>query len=698
MGVGTDRIRTVALLGHAGTGKTSLAEAMLYRAGVISRLGRVEDGTTTTDTEPEEHSRGQSVRLAVAPLEHEGHHVVLLDAPGYDDFREEALTALRIADLAVVVIDATAGVQTGDVLLWRAAAALQKPRMVFVNKMDRSQASLQRAVDHVREHLGDGFELVEVPIGEGGAFHGVADLITEHAFLYDTGRPVEVDEVPAEVAEAEHAAHEKLVEDVAVTSDELLERYLEGIEPGPEELERALHEGVDAGTVFPVMCGAALATLPDGSTGPIGVDRLLAFICHVGPSPTDVPGTPVRIGDDVHLVPCHPEGPLLLEVFATRSDDYVGQVTLFRVRSGTLHVDDVLVNPRTGDKERLHGLVSVRGAGHTPVSTVVAGDVAGVTKLGDVRTGDTLEGGDRGWVVQVPEPLEAVHGIGVVPRTAADEDRMGTAMAKVLAEDRSLRLAHDDATGQTVLRGLGDAHVQVALDRAARRYGVTLEVEPVRIAYRETITGTATVEGRHKKQSGGRGQFGVAVVRFEPAEPGEGFTFASEVVGGAIPKSLIPAVGTGIEEAMARGGLHGFPLVDVRATVVDGKAHSVDSDEMSFRTAGSLALREALPQLGVVVLEPISRVEVTVPTDLQGEVMGDLQQRRGQVLGTRQGEASGPGGEVVVEADVPTAEILRYSIDLRSFTHGRGRFTARHDRHEPVPTHLVAAVVGSRTG
>lgn len=692
----TDRLRVVALVGHAGTGKTALAEAMLFRAGAVARLGRVEDGTTTTDTEPEEHARTQSVRLAVAPLDWEGHRVVLVDTPGYGDFLEDALTGLRIADLAVFVIDATTGVQAGDVQLWRAAAASQVPRMVFVNKMDRSQASLQRAVDHVRTQLGGsggggGFELVEVPIGEAGAFHGVADLLTEHAFLYDTGRGVETADLPDEVVDAEHLAHTALVEDVVETSDELLERYLDGHEPTAEELERALHEGVDAATVFPVMCGSAIAGRPDAEPSPIGVDRLLHFITHVGPSPADVPGAPVLIAGERHVLPCDPEGPLVLEVVATRSDDYVGQVTLFRVRSGTLHADHVLINSRTGVKERLHGLLSVRGATHTPVTVVAAGDLGGVTKLGDVRTGDTLVEGDRGWAIDVPDPAQAVHGVGLVPATSGDEDRMGTALAKVLAEDRSLRLTRDDETHQTILWGLGDAHVQVALARLERRYGVHLTTEPVRVAYRETITRTVTAEGRHKKQSGGRGQFGVCTVRFEPLPPGEGYAFDSEVVGGAIPKGLIPAVGAGIAEAMARGGQHGFPLVDLRAVVTDGKAHAVDSDEMSFKVAGSLALREALPQAGSVVLEPISHVEVTVPPDLQGEVLGDLQQRRGQVEGTDQAE----GGEVIITASVPTAEILRYAIDLRSATHGRGRFTARHDRYQPLPAHLVASVAAA---
>ena len=685
MGQVPDQIRNVAFVGQGGSGKTTLVEAILYRAGVVGRLGRVEDGTTTSDVEPEEHSRTQSVRLSVVPVQVEGCHFNLIDTPGYADFLEEALTGLRLADLAVFVIDATTGVGPTDVRLWREAAAMDLPRMVFVNKMDRSNASYQRAVAHVRERLGDGFELVEIPIGEEAAFHGVADLITEHAFLYDSGRAEEVDEVPAEVADRERDAHELLVEDVVETRDDLLERYLEGHEPTPAELEAALHDGVDAATVHPVMCGSALATV-DGQPTPIGADRLVHFIAHVGPAPEDLPGRDVLIDGGSYTVPADRSGPLLVQAAATRSDDFVGQVTWLKVLSGTLHADDVLVCTRTGAKERLHGLMRIRGTEQLPVTTLVAGDIGAVTKLGDVRTGDTLGEGDRGWEVPLPDPVPPTYGLALVARSLADEDKLGVALGKLLAEDRSLSLERNDETHQIVLWGSGDAHLQVVLSRMARRYGVEVDTEPPAVAYRETITRTVTVEGKHKKQSGGRGQFGIAVVRFEPLARGEGYAFDSEVVGGAIPKGLIPAVGAGIADAMARGGLHGHPLVDLRAVVTDGKAHSVDSDEMSFRMAGTTALKEALPQAGVVVLEPISHVEVTVPAELQGEVLGDLQQRRGQVEGTEQAR----GTDVIITASVPTAELTRYAIDLRSFTHGRARFTMRHDRYQELPTHLVA--------
>ncbi|WP_370328171.1 elongation factor G [Euzebya sp.] len=682
MGVPTGRIRNVALVGHSGNGKTSLVEAMLFRAGLIQRLGRVEDGTTVTDADPEEHRRTQSLDLGMAPLEIGDHRINLIDTPGYADFVDDAAIGLAVADLAVFVIDATAGVQPDDVLQWRTAARMGVPRMVFINKMDRARDPFEVILADIRARFGQGVELIELPIGEQAAFHGVADLLTEHVFLYDSGQAEESDAIPPEIAEAEHAAHEQLVEDVVATEDDLLERYLEGEEPTAEELERALHDGVDAGEVFPVLVGSA--------TGPVGVDRLMEFICHVGPAPADLPGAPVRIGEEQMVVPADPDGPLVVLAFATRSDDYVGQITTFKVLSGTLHADDVLINSRTGDKERFHGVVRLRGADHEPVSTVQAGDIAAATKLGDVRTGDTLCDTARGWQALLPDPPAAVHGVAIHAASTGEEDKLFAALGKVMAEDRSLVLERNDETHQTVLWGTGEMQIQVVLDRIARRYGVSVETEPVRIAYRETITRTVTAEGKHKKQSGGRGQFAIAEVRFEPLPQGTGFSFDSAVVGGAIPKGLIPAVGAGIEESMARGGLHGFPLVDVSATVLDGKYHSVDSDEMSFKVAGSIALREALPQAGVVVLEPISHVEVTVPVELQGEVMGDLQQRRGQLTGTEQGDTH---DEVVIVAQVPTAEIVRYAVDLRSATHGRARFTAVHDRYDPVPPHLVEGLV-----
>jgi len=680
----TDRLRNVALVGHNGNGKTTLAEALLFRAGVRQRMGRVEDGNTASDTDEEEHRRTQSLSLSVLPFAWGDHQINLIDAPGYADFTGEALLALRLADLAVFVIDGVDGIQTQDELLWRAAAAMRKPRLVFVNKMDRPRASFDRTLAQIRERFSpDGIEPVELPVGEEASFHGVADLVTEHVWLYDSGRGEEVTAIPADLEQREHAQHEQLIEDVVEHDDALLERYLDGEVPAAQDLQRALHEGVDRALVFPVLVGSAV--------GPVAVDRLADFITRVGPSPRDVAPALAEAGDDVVEIPCDPEGPTLLQVFRTMTDPYVGQISWFKVLSGTLAVDDTLVNVRSGEPVRLHGLMRPTNGQNIPLDRVVAGDIAAVTKLGELDAGDTLA--PDGLPVRLPpiEFPEPVYGIAIAAAAKSDEDKLAIALQKILHDDPSLVIEHDDETHQTILKGAGETQLQIAIERLSRRHGVEVVTEDVRVPYRETLRGPASVEGRHKKQSGGRGQYGVAVVDFAPLEPGSGFVFVDEVVGGAIPRGLIPAVEKGIAEALRRGGNQGFPVVDVRATLKDGKYHAVDSDEASFRMAGSLALREALRTAGTAILEPISALEITVPTELQGDIMGDLAARRGHVTGTD----AGPGAdEVTVHATAPTSETLRYAIDLRSMTHGRGRFHLRFDRYEEVAPNLVARIAG----
>jgi len=676
----TDRIRNVALVGHAGNGKTTLAEALLHRAGVLNRAGTVEAGTTASDTEEEERRRGQSLSLSVLPFPWGDHHVNLLDTPGSADFAAEVEAALRVADLLVFVLDAVAGVQSEDERLWRIAAERRIPRLVFVNKMNRERADFDRVLADVRERFTPaGIEPVELPVGQEAGFHGVADLVTEHVWLYDSGWPEEREELPDDIAEREHAEHEHLVEDVVEHDDALLERYLEGEQPTAEELERALHEGVDRAVVFPVLVGSASAS--------VAVDRLVEFIVHVGPSPVEVPPPLAEAAGDLVEVPCKPDGTPVAFVFKTVTDPYVGQLSLFKVLSGTIAADDSLVDVRTGDRHRLHGLVRLRGAEHEPVARVVAGDLAAVTKLSGIVAGDTLAA--DGLPVRLPalDLPEPVHAIAVSAATPADEDKLALALQKVLHDDPSLVVDHDEETGQTVLRGLGETQLLVVLERLERRHGVAVRTEPVAVAYRETLAKPAEVEGRHKKQSGGRGQFGVVQVRFEPLPRGAGFEFVDAVVGGAVPRNLIPAVEKGIVESMRRGGPHGHRIVDLRATLLDGKHHAVDSDEASFKMAGSLALRAALEQAGSVVLEPISVLEVTVPSEQQGDVIGDLNARRGQVTGTE----AGPGaGEVTLHALAPAAELVGYATALRSMTHGRGRFRARFDHHEEMSPQLAA--------
>lgn len=672
--VATERIRNVVLVGHNGSGKTSLAEVLLYRAGVIGRPGSVDQGTTVMDHDPEEQERHQSLGLSVASFDWKDHRINLIDTPGYADFVGDALMGMAVADLAVFVIDGVAGVQSQDLALWRHADELGLPRLVFVNKLDRERSSFDRVLADVRAAFGAHTDPVELPIGEESNFHGIADLLTDHAFFYDSGQAEEAP-MPAELVETEHAEHEHLVEEVVEFDDESLERYLEGTEPTPEQLERLLHDAVDAAKVFPVLCGSA--------TTPIGADLLADFICRVGPAPGELGPTIVRAGDRTVEVAPDPAGPPLAFVFKTTIDEFLGQISIFKVLSGTIRADQVLVSSGSRTKERLHQLITLTGRSQMAVGELHPGDIAAVTKLTDTRTGDTLA--PEGTPVEhVPPALPTpVYGVSIAAATRSDEDRLATVLRRLVTEDPTLAVRHDDTTAQTVLSGAGETHVRVALSRIARA-GVVVETDDVRVAYLETLAGPAEVEGKYKKQTGGHGQFGVAEVRFEPLPRGDGFRFDSEVTGGAIPKNLVPAVGAGIEEAMARGGKFGFPVVDVRAVCTGGKYHSVDSSEMSFKMAGSLALREAVAQAGVQVLEPVSAISIRVPSRFHGDVLGDLNARRAQVLGTETGD-----DQTTIRALVPTSEIVRYAIDLRSLSGGHGSFEAEHHGYQVLPQHLV---------
>lgn len=676
--VPTEKIRNVALVGHNGAGKTTLAEALLYTAGVLTRMGRVEDGTTVCDFEPEEKAHGQSLSLAVAPFEWKGHKVNLIDTPGFADFEGEAAAALAVADLAVFVVSAVEGVEGQTERLWRLAAEQQVPRMVFINKLDRDRASFERTLEQLRDRFGAGIAPLELPIGEESSFRGIADLLTDTAYLYENGRATAA-EIPDEMESLEHQVHDNLVEGIVVADDAQLERYLEGDIPSFEELEHTLAVGVDAARVFPVVCGSA--------TADIAVDRLADFICEIGPSPLDRPPLVVEAGDTTVEVVPDAGGDPLAHVFKTVSDPYVGRLSLFKVVSGTVRADDHLVSSRSGADERLHGLFTLRGHDQDAVTEVPAGDIAAVAKLADTRTGDTLA--PKGRPVRIPTvtPPAPTMAIALSARNKADEDKLANALHRLVDDDPALALERDDETRQTLLRGSGETHLQVALEKLAR-FGVVVDTAEPQVPYRETITVAAEAEGRHKKQSGGHGQFGVCTLRVEPLPRGAGFEFVDAIVGGAIPRQFIPAVEKGVEEAMREGGVHGHPVVDVRVTCLDGKYHSVDSSEMSFKMAGRLAFREALAQAAPVVLEPVSHLEVTVPTDLQGDVMGDLNARRARVQGT---ELAGEGEQTIL-AMVPTAELGRYTVDLRSITGGRGRFRAEFDHYDVLPPNLVDAV------
>jgi elongation factor G len=664
----TEKIRNVALVGHGHAGKTTLAEALLYVTGTIPRMGKVEDGSTVCDFDPEEQKRSISVSLSVAPLEHEGAKVNLLDSPGYADFIGDVAAALHAADLAVFVVSAVEGVEVQTEAAWRIAEARGMPRAIFVNKLDRERASFERTLDQLKDRFGNGVAPLELPIGEEATFRGVIDLLTDEAVVYEgsDGKGT-TGPVPDEMANEEHAVHDALVEGIVVADDDLMERYLDDEQLSIAELEHALARGIAEGSVFPVLCGSA--------TKLVGVDRLAHFMVEEGPPPV--------VGD----------GPPAAFVFKTIVDPYVGRVNLFKVLQGTLQPDATLVNGRTVNDERLHQLVTMRGKEQEPTTEVAAGDIAAVAKLTTTTTGDVL--GTRGADLEV-EPLDTpapTLPVAIRAKSKGDEDKLANALHRLQDEDPAIRIERNAETHQTLLWGMGETHLGIAIERLSRKFGVEVETDDVRVAYRETITGTADAEGKYKKQTGGHGQYGVAFVRVEPVERGSGFEFDDKIVGGAIPRQFIPAVEKGISETMQQGGLYGYPVVDVKVTCFDGKYHSVDSSEMSFKMAGSIGFKEAMSKASPILLEPISELVVVAPEASQGDIMGDLNAKRGRIQGT---SALG-NGEVEVVALVPTSEVLRYSIDLRSHTGGRGRFTIRHSHYDPVPAHLADKITAAAT-
>jgi elongation factor G len=674
-----ERIRNVALVGHGGTGKTTLAEAMLFSAGMIDRQGRVEDGTTTTDFEPEETAHGISVSLAVAALEWHDHKINLIDCPGYADFAGDVAAALSVADLAVFVISAVDGVEVQSQMAWRMAAERGLPRMIFINKLDRERASFERTLEDLQTSFGAGVAPLELPVGDEHDFCGVADLLTDTAITYENGTPT-TGAIPAEMEASEHEIHDALIEGIVVADDALMERYLDGDTPSFDELEAVLAHGVADATVFPVLCGCA--------SRDIAVDRLLNFICEIGPSPADRPPVVATAGDGDHALAADPAGDPVVYVFKTVADPFVGKVSLFKVISGTVRSDLTLANARTHADERLHTPFALRGKEHISVGEIPAGDIAAVAKLSDTATGDTLAPKSRALRIPALDLPEPVLSIAISPKSKGDEDKLMTALRRLQEEDPSIAVRRDDENKQTILSGMGETHLQVVTERLRRKFGVEVDSAPIHVAYRETITTSSGAIGRYKKQTGGHGQFGVAELRIAPADRGSGFTFVDQIVGGAIPRQFIPAVEKGVAEAMGHGGHYGYPVVDVTVTCVDGKYHSVDSSEMSFRMAGALGFREALAGAQPVLLEPVSWLEVTVPAAYQGDVMGDLNARRGRIQSTEPVD----NGEHRVRALVPTSEILRYAIDLRSITGGWGRFRSGHDHYDLMPPHLYDAV------
>lgn len=678
-----EKIRNVVLLGHQGSGKTTLAEALLYVSGVTTRMGSIAEGNTVCDFEPEEIKKTISVSLSLAPFEWKGHKINLLDAPGYADFIGEAQAAIRVADAAILVISAVDGLQVQHEALWRLAKRAAIPRFVFVNKLDRERADFHAVLDQLSERLGSGFAPVDLPLGEEHEFHGIVDVLSEKAFHYDeSGKSMESDMKPELEAEAKQL-HTRILDSVAETDDDLLEKYLGGEDLSPEEVKAGLHRGVCESNVFPVLVGSA--------TKLVGLDRLADIIVEMAPSPLELGtavGTKPGTEEPEEREPSS-SAPLSAFVFKTISDPYVGRISLYKVISGKLRPDSNVHNASTATDERIAQLFTLRGKHQEPLPEVVAGDIGGVAKLAHTHSGNTLA--DKSSPIEYEE-LEAPDRVlakAIVPKTKGDEDRLMTALSRLNEEDPALLVERNPETHQTLIWGTGDTHLDIAMERLSRKYGVDVEEIPLRIPYRETIAGPGKAIGRHVKQSGGHGQYAVCNLEIEPLERGKGFEYVDKIFGGSVPSQFIPSVEKGIQKTLVEGAVAGYPVVDVRVKLVDGKFHAVDSSDMAFQIAGSIGFREAVANAGVMLLEPIMDMEVMVPDSYLGDIMGDLNSKRGRIQGT---ESVG-GSRQLVKAQAPMAEIARYAIDLRSMTGGQGTFRSTFSHYDPVPPHLAEKII-----
>jgi elongation factor G len=687
----TNRHRTVAVVGASGSGKTTLTEALLHRAGAIPRAGRVEDGGTVTDHEPEEIARGISLGLALGTLtwtcpDGAVRTLTLADAPGHPDFAGAMDTALSVADLALVVVSAVDGVQPGTRTAWATAEALGVPRVVVVTQEDRARADFRRVLAELREAFGEHLWPIELPLGEEQSFRAIADVLGEHALVYDDEGRHHDEDLPPEVVDEEHRMHVDVTEELVSHDDEQLDAYLSGREPSVADLERDLAREVATGEAVPVVVASGVTAT--------GVDRLTDLLCELAPAPTErdsrivvgssTPGGTRDGGDDggagrTVAVAADPSGEPLVHIFRTMVDPFVGQVSMLKVLSGVVRTSDRLRNATTGADERVHGLFRLQGKEHIPVGELAAGDVGAAAKLGGSPSGTLLWSRTSGQARPfLPPPRQPVYAASLVPASQSDDERMPTALARLVAEDPTLVV---DRVGEaTVLRGLGDTQLDVAVERLARVFGVRVETGPVPVAYRETIARSTQAEGKVKKQSGGHGQFAVVQLRVGPLREG-GFEFVDSVVGGAVPRQYISAVEKGAHDAMAAGGPLGHPVVDLRVEVYDGKSHSVDSSDMAFRVATAAGVKAALAEAGTVLLEPVATVTVTVPPDHQGAVLTDLSGRRGRVSATELAD----DGRARLVATVPEVELSRYVLDLRSLTGGRAELTVRPAGYERAP-------------
>jgi elongation factor G len=677
-------IRNIAIVGHGGCGKTQLTSAMLFDAGMVNRLGRVDDGTTVTDFDEEEIARKHTLSASVAYIEWNKTKINLIDTPGFANFFSDTRAALRVADAVLVVVDAVSGSEVQTEKVWEAAEALGLPRLVVLNRIDRERASLERALESVRSALNRAIVPIQIPVGQEKGFRGVVDLVAMKALTFQVDGSGKMAEgpVPAELADEAQAARDALIEMVAEADDALMEKFFEAGSLTQEELETGLRAATTAGRIFPLLCTSATLNA--------GIQPVLDAIVTYLPSPAQarVKATD-RSGAEV-LVEAAESGPYAAFVWKTIADPFAGRINLFRVMRGTLKSDQTVHNQTKDAPERLGHLLVLQGKTQATVPEIKAGDLGAVAKLKDTATSDVLA--DKASALGFP-PItfpEPVLAYAIEPKTRGDEDKISTAMHRLIEEDPSIRYSRDPQTKELLLSGQGQLHIEVTVAKLKRRFGVEVNLKPPRIPYRETIGASTEAHGRHKKQTGGHGQFGDCKIKVQPLPRGADFEFVDDIFGGAIPRQFIPAVEKGIQDARMRGFLAGFPMVDFRVTLFDGSFHAVDSNELSFKLAGSLAFKDAMSRARPTLLEPIMNVEVYAPSDHAGDLMGDLNGRRGRIAGmdTR-------GAMTVIKAQVPMAEMLTYEQHLTSATGGRGTYHMGYSHYEEVPSHLQTKIIAA---
>jgi elongation factor G len=673
-----DRIRNVALVGHRGSGKTSLNEALLYQAGAINRLGTVVDGTTASDSDPDEQARQMSISASLSSFEWDDRKINLIDTPGEPSFVADALSALRVCESAVFVVNAVMGVEVNTARLWQRAEELDLARMVFVNMLDRERADFFRTLESLKGAFGPHAVATEIPIGSEHEVRGVIDLVDMKAYEYsgdgrDNAREIPIpDELQAQAEEY----REKLMDEVAEVSDALMERYLEGEEISHDEIVTALKDGTNHGGIFPVVCGVATKNL--------GTNRLLDAIVEDLPSPVkhgalELPEVTLEPDEDKEL---------FAFVFKTKADQFAGRINFFRVYQGAMKPDNQVLNTRAHAKERIGTLIVPQGREQGHADGFGPGDIGAVAKLKETRAGDWLAERDEPIAMPALKLPQPVMAFAIEPKAKGDEDKVFSSLRRLQEEDPTIDLHRDPQTGDQIVAGLSQIHVEIVVDRLKSRFGAEVTLKPPRVPYQETIRKPAKAHGRHKKQTGGRGQFGDCHIEIEPLEEGTGFEFVNAIKGGVIPQGFIPAVEKGCVEALQQGAVAGYPVKGVRVRVYDGSYHSVDSSEMAFKMAGSIAMKEALQQAGAVLLEPIMLVTLSVPDETVGDVIGDLNSRRGRPQGMEPA-----GGMTEVKAEVPMAEMLTYAPDLRALTGGQGDYTMEFLRYEEIPAHLAQKVI-----